>query len=70
MNFNQSSYTVMEGDGTVVIPIILSQASSMQIQVEINTMDGTATSNIVARTNTLYVLTNCFVSQVQIMLEA
>ena len=35
----------MEGDGSVVITLILSQTSSMQIQVEVNTMDGTATGN-------------------------
>ena len=37
----------MEGDGEVVISVILSQTSSMQISVEVNTMGVTATGNIV-----------------------
>ena len=45
MNFNQSSYNVMEGDGSAVITLILSQTLSMQLQLEVNTMDVTATGN-------------------------
>ena len=37
MNFNQSSYGVMEDDGAVNIMIILSQASSVEFQVMIST---------------------------------
>lgn len=43
VNFDRPSYSTMEGAGTVTISITLSQASSMQIQVGINTMDVTAT---------------------------
>ena len=42
MSFNQSSYGVMEDDGTVNIMIVLSQKSSVQFQVMINKTDVTA----------------------------
>ena len=42
MSFNQSSYGVMEDDGTVNIIIVLSQTSSVQFQVMISTTDVTA----------------------------
>ena len=42
MNFNQSSYEVMEDDGTVNIMIVLSQTLSVQFEVMINTTDITA----------------------------
>ena len=42
VNFNQSSYRVMENDGTVTIIMILSQPSSVQFQVMINVTDFTA----------------------------
>ena len=37
MSFNQSSYGVMEDDGTVNIMIVLSQASSVHFEVMIIT---------------------------------
>lgn len=42
INFNQSTYGVMEGDGTLSIHILLSQPSSVPFQVLINTIDVTA----------------------------
>ena len=39
------SYEVMESDGSVTIMIILSQASLVQFDVEVSTMDVTATGN-------------------------
>ena len=42
MSFNQSSYGVMEDDGTVTLTLEFSQPSSEPFQVTINTMDGTA----------------------------
>ena len=42
VNFNQSSYGVMEDDGTVTIIMILSQPSSVQFQAIINATDFTA----------------------------
>ena len=47
MNFNQSSYEVMEDDGTLIIMIVLSQASSVQFQVVINTADATAVGMLI-----------------------
>ena len=43
VNFNQSSYGVMENDGSVTVMILLSQASLVQFEVGINSMDLTAT---------------------------
>ena len=45
VNFNQSSYEVMEDDGSVTIMILLSQVSLVQFEVGINPMDLTATGN-------------------------
>ena len=42
MSFSQSSYRVMEDDGTVTLMITLSQQSSVPFQVIVNTMDVTA----------------------------
>ena len=42
MSFSQSSYGVMEDDGTVTLMITLSQQSSVPFQVTLNTMDVTA----------------------------
>ena len=42
MSFNQSSYGVMEDDGTVNIMIVLSQTSSVQFQIMISTINVTA----------------------------
>ena len=42
MSFNQSSYDTVEGDNAVLILITLNQPLSIQLQVEINTMDVTA----------------------------
>ena len=42
MGFNQSSYGVMEDDGTMNIMIVLSQTSSVQFEVTISTTDVTA----------------------------
>ena len=42
MSFNQSSYGVMEDDGTVNIMIVLSQTSSVQFEVMISTTNVTA----------------------------
>ena len=44
MSFNQSSYEVMEDDGTVILAISLSQTSSVLFEVTVNTMDVTAMS--------------------------
>ena len=44
MSFNQSSYDVMEDDGTVTLVISLSQTSSVPFEVTVNTMDVTAMS--------------------------
>ena len=43
VNFDQSSYSIMEDDGTVTITLTLSEVITRQIQVVINTMDVTAT---------------------------
>ena len=45
MSFNQSSYDIMEGDDAVVILIVLSQESSLPVQVELNAIDMTATGS-------------------------
>ena len=42
MSFSQSSFGVIEDDGTVTLMITLSQQSSMPFQVIVNTMDMTA----------------------------
>ena len=42
MSFNQSSYGVMEDDGTVILVISLSQTSSVPFEVTVNTMNATA----------------------------
>ena len=42
MNFNQSSYEVMENDSLVTLSLELSQVSSVPFNVTINTMDVTA----------------------------
>ena len=42
MSFSQSSYGVMEDDGTVTLVISLSQTSSVPFEVTVNTMDVTA----------------------------
>ena len=42
MSFSQSSYGVMEDDGTVTLVISLSQTSSVPFQITVNTMDLTA----------------------------
>ena len=47
VNFNQSSYGVMENDGTVGMTISLSQPSSVEFQVMINTMNVTAIGIII-----------------------
>ena len=47
MSFSQSSYGVMEDDGTVTLMITLSQQSSVPFQVTLNTMDGTAVGEYV-----------------------
>ena len=43
VNFDQSSYSIMEDDGTVIITLTLSEVTTGQIQVVINTMYITAT---------------------------
>ena len=47
MSFNQSSYGVMEDDGTVKIMIVLSQTSSVQFQITISTTNVTAVGKYV-----------------------
>ena len=42
VTFNQSSYGVIEYDGTVTIMMIFSQPSSVEFQVTINVSDITA----------------------------
>ena len=42
VSFNQSSYEVMEDNGTVSLVIALSQPSSMPFEVTINVVDVTA----------------------------
>ena len=42
MSFSQSSYEVMEDDGTVTLTLQLSQMSSVPFEVTVNTMDVTA----------------------------
>ena len=49
VNFNQSSYGVMEEDGTISITIILSQASSVEFQVTINALNVCAIGNLYYR---------------------
>ena len=46
VSFNESSYETMEG-GAIDVLIMLSQPSSMEIQVEINSMDVNATGTYV-----------------------
>ena len=43
MNFDQSSYSIMEDDGMVIITLTLNEVTTRQIQVVINTMDVPAT---------------------------
>jgi hypothetical protein len=43
--FSASNYTVGEGDGQVVITVLLSAASSQAVTVDFATSDGTATAN-------------------------
>ena len=43
--FSASNYTVGEGDGQVVITVLLSAASSQTVTVDYATADGTATAN-------------------------
>ena len=45
VNFGQSSYGVMEDDGSVTIVILLSQASLVQFEVQIDTINVTATGS-------------------------
>ena len=45
VSFSQSSYGVLEDDGSVTIVIMLSEASLVQFQVEINTRNVTAIGN-------------------------
>ena len=47
MSFSQSSYGVMEDDGTVTLMLQLSQTSSEPFQVTINTTDVTAVGKYV-----------------------
>ena len=47
MSFNQSSYGVIEDDGTVNIMIVLSQTSSVQFEAMISTTDITAVGTYV-----------------------
>lgn len=54
VNFNDSSYDIMEDDGPVVIPIVMSQKPSMPVQVELNAIDVTATSMYVAASSQKY----------------
>ena len=49
MSFSESSYGVMEDDGTVTLVISLSQTSSVSFEVTVNTMDVTAMSKYIAR---------------------
>ena len=46
VNFDQSTYGVMESDSTASLVILLSQPSSIPFQVVINTIDVTAKGNI------------------------
>jgi hypothetical protein len=43
--FSASNYTVGEGDGQVIITVLLSAASSQTVTVDYATADGTATAN-------------------------
>ena len=45
VNFGQSLYGVMEDDGSVTIVILLNQASLVQFEVDINSMELTATGS-------------------------
>lgn len=45
VNFNESSHEVKEDDDALVISMVLSQPSSMPIQVEISALDVTATGS-------------------------
>ena len=47
VSFNQSSYEVMEDDGTVSLVIALSQPSSVTFQVSIGTMNVTAVGKFI-----------------------
>ena len=46
VNFDQSTYGVMESDSTASVVILLSQPSSIPFQVVINTIDVIAEGNI------------------------
>jgi hypothetical protein len=45
VHFSASNYTVGEGDGQVIITVVLSAASSQTVTVDFATADGTATAN-------------------------
>ena len=47
VSFNQSSYEVMEDDGTVSLVITLSQPSSVPFGVSIGTMNVTAVGKLI-----------------------
>ena len=51
VSFNQSSYEVMEDDGTVSLVIALSQPSSVPFQATINMVDMTAVGKYVRTIN-------------------
>ena len=54
MSFNQSTYGIMEDDGTVNTMIVLSQTSSVQFEVMISATDITAGGMYVASYHYLY----------------
>ena len=45
VSFSQSSYGVMEDDGSVTMVILLNQASLVEFEVEVTANDVTTTSN-------------------------
>ena len=45
LSFSQSSYGIMEDDGSVTLVILLSEASLVQFEVEVNTKNVTAIGN-------------------------
>ena len=56
MSFHQSSYGVIEDDGTVNIMIVLSQTSSVQFQITISTTDVTAVGMLLFSINLIFML--------------
>ena len=69
MNFNQSSYDIVEGDDAVLILLLLSQPSLIPLQVEINTMDITTSGILCKIHNNIIVIACMYIYIMYVALE-